>query len=91
MEEVKFCRQTLHVKAKIDSQQELERLVRPVIDFANQHGIALQVGHNAEGKLISSCLVEGRTSAYCKGVVAEVRQLLQDALMCKTEVLMHAW
>lgn len=63
-----------------------------MIDFANKHGIHLKISvYNEDQKLYSECAAEGMTSAYCKGMVAEVKEMLKASFQCSVEVMLYAY
>ena len=49
------------------------------MDFANAHDISVQIGYDNGGNLIFTVDVEGRTSMYCRGCVAEIKNMLEEA------------
>lgn len=86
-----YSRQDVKIKTKITNQETVENLVKPICDFADKHGVSFTLGYNGENYLIASYEAEGKTSAYCKGMVAEIKQMLKDAFNCKIEVLLYAY
>lgn len=86
-----FAKQAILINTKIKDQNELAKMVQPIIDFANKHEIAFDLCINAKEEIISVCEAEGKTSAYCKGMVAEVKQMLKDIFKCRLDVLLSAY
>ena len=90
---MKFSRQVIQIKTGIRDVATIDSMVQPVIDFSNKHGINIkfQIGSDTDNQLISICEAEGVTSAYCKGMVAEVKQMLKDIFKCRLDVIFYAY
>lgn len=88
----KFSRQILRINTKITDFEKIKAISQPVIDFANKHDVHLKITvNNEDQKLYSECAAEGRTSAYCKGMVAEVKDMIKAAFKCSVEVIFYAY
>lgn len=88
----KFSRQILRINTKITDFEKIKAISQPVINFANKHDVYLKISvYNEDQKLYSECAAEGRTSAYCKGMVAEVKDMIKDAFKCNVEVMFYAY
>lgn len=89
---MKFSRQILRINTKITDFEKIKAISQPVIDFADKHGVHLKITvNNEDQKLYSECAAEGRTSAYCKGMVAEVKDMIKAAFKCSVEVIFYAY
>ena len=86
-----YSKQVIEINTKITDVETLKTMVQPIIDFTNKHGIEFQLAYNDKDKLISICEAEGRTSAYCKGMVLEIKQMLKDIFRCKLDVVLYAY
>lgn len=87
-----YSKQVIKINTQITDVEKIKKMVQPIVDFANQHDIAFELGcSDTDNKLISICEAEGRTSAYCKGMVSEVKQMLKDIFHCKLDVLFYAY
>lgn len=86
-----FSRQDVKINTKITDRETIARLSKPICDFADKHEVYFSLGYNAKNELIANYEAEGETSAYCKGMVAEIKQMLKDAFNCKIEVLLYAY
>ena len=86
-----FSRQTVKINTKITDAEQIKTMVQHIIDFTNKHDIRFILGCDEQNKLFSTYEVEGITSAYCKGMVAEVKQMLKDAFKCKLDVVFYAY
>lgn len=87
-----YSKQVVQINTKITDVEAIIAMVQPIVDFSNKYDIAFDLGYDEENnRLISTCEVEGRTSAYCKGMVAEVKQMLKDIFKCKLDVLLYAY
>lgn len=49
------------------------------------------LGWDNNNKLVATYEAEGKTSAYCKGMVAEIKQMLKDVFKCKIDVMFYAY
>ena len=78
-----YGRQDVRIHTKITDEETLTRMAQPITDFCNQLG--------AYNCLVATYEAEGRTSAYCKGVVAEIKQMLKDTFNCKIDVIFYAY
>lgn len=86
-----YCKQEVRIKTKITDDETIKTLAQPVIDFANKHEVIIVIGYGKENELIATYEVNGKTSAYCKGMIAEIKQMLKDAFNCKIEVLVYIY
>ena len=86
-----FAKQVTLINTKIKDQTELAKMVQPIIDFANKHEIAFDLCVNTKEEIIAIYQADGKTSAYCKGMVAEVKQMLKEIFKCKLDVLVNAY
>lgn len=83
--------QKVILKTKIIDKEIVRELTKPICDFANKHDICFSIGYDGKGQLVADYKAEGKTSAYCKGMIAEIKQMLKDAFNCKIEVLFYAY
>ncbi len=86
-----FSRQDVIINTKIKDNEELIKLMQPICDFATKHDVSFDSGFDDKGNLIATYEAEGKTSAYCKGMVLEIKQMLKDAFNCKIDVLLYAY
>ena len=86
-----YSRQDVRIKTKITNEDTVRTLVQPICDFAGKHSVVFSIGYGKDNGLIASYEAEGKTSAYCKAMVAEIKQMLKDAFNCKIEVLFYAY
>ena len=85
-----YSRQDVRIKTKITDEDTLRKMIQPIIDFSNKHGIFFELGWDNDG-LVATYEAEGKTSAYCKGMVAEIKQMLKDTFHCKIDVMFYAY
>lgn len=86
-----YSRQDVRINTKITDEETIVRMTQPIIDFANKHDIAFNLGYGNDNGLVATYTAEGKTSAYCKGMIAEIKQMLKDAFHCKIDVLLYAY
>ena len=86
-----YSRQDVKINTKITNEDVIKKLAQPICDFANKHDVVFNLGYGNDGTLMATYEAEGKTSAYCKGMVAEIKQMLKDAFNCKIEVLFYAY
>lgn len=86
-----FSRKIIRINTKITDAEQIKTIAQPIFDFVNKHDIGFRLECDEQNKLFSTCVVEGSTSAYCKGMVAEVQQMLKDAFKCKLDVVFYAY
>lgn len=86
-----YVMQNVRINTKITDEETIVKMVQPVIDFANKHDIAFEIGWDDNNGLVANYEVEGTTSAYCKGMIAEVKQMLKDTFHCKIDVMFYAY
>lgn len=85
------AQQRVIVHTNIEDDESLAKRFAKAVDFANKVDAVLQAGRNNDGKVLYIVEARGETSAYCKGVVAEIKQLVKDAFNCKLEVLFYSY
>ncbi len=86
-----YSRQDVKIHTKITDEETLIRMIKPIYDFANLHGVFFDCGFGADNSLVATYEAEGKTSAYCKGMVAEIKQMLKDIFKCKIDVMFYAY
>lgn len=86
-----YSRQDIRVNTKIIDVEQLKAIASPVIEFANKHDIHFNMGFDTNNYLVVTSEAEGLTPAYCKGMIAEVKQMLKDTFKCKLDVLFYAY
>ena len=86
-----YSRQDVRIKTKITDEETLTEMAQPIIDFANKHDIYFNLGWDYNNGLVAVYEADGNTSAYCKGMVAEIKQMLKDTFNCKIEVMFYAY
>ena len=88
---MKFARQDVRINTKIKDEKTLIRLIEPICDFATKHDVAFNSGYNTENELMVTYEAEGLTTAYCKGMVLEIKQMLKDTFKCKIDVIFYVY
>ena len=86
-----YSKQKVRIKTKITDEEMIKTLAQPIVDFVNKHEIIFTIGYNKENDLVAVYEAEGKTSAYCKGMIAEIKQMLKDAFNCKIEVVLYIY
>lgn len=86
-----YSRQDVRIHTTITNEDVIVRMAQPILDFANKHDIAFNLGYDNNNGLVATYTAEGKTSAYCKGMIAEIKQMLKDAFHCKIDVLLYAY
>lgn len=88
---MEYSRQDVRINTKITDEETIARMAKPIIDFADKHGVYINIGWSNDGGLVATYEAEGKTSAYCKGMVAEIKQMLKDEFHCKIDVMFYAY
>jgi len=86
-----YSRQDVRIHTKITDPETLAKMAQPIIDFSNKHGVFFDLGWDANDCFVATYEAEGKTSAYCKGMVAEIKQMLKDIYNCKIDVMFYAY
>lgn len=86
-----YSRQDVRINTKITDEETIVKMAQPILDFANKHDVAFNLGYGNDNGLVATYQTEGKTSAYCKGMVAEIKQMLKDIFHCKIDVLFYAY
>ena len=86
-----YSRQDVRINIKITDEETIVKMAQPILDFANKHDVAFNLGYGNDNGLVATYQTEGKTSAYCKGMVAEIKQMLKDIFHCKVDVLFYAY
>lgn len=85
-----YCRQDLEIHTKA-TEEEIKSAVKPILEFTNAHGAEFCIGFTDKNECISRFAMYGKTSAYCRGVAAEVKQMLKEAFHCKVDVIYNMY
>ena len=88
---MEYSRQDVRINTKITDEETIAKMAKPIVDFADKHGVYFNLGYGNDGSLVATYQAEGKTSAYCKGMVAEIKQMLKDAFHCKIDVMFYAY
>ena len=86
-----YSRQDVRINTKITDEETIVKMAQPILDFANKHDVAFNLGYGNDNGLVATYQTEGKTSAYCKGMVAEIKQMLKDIFHCNVDVLFYAY
>ena len=86
-----YSRQDVKIHTKISDEKTIVEMVQPIIDFCNKHDLYFNIGWDDRDGLVATYEAEGKTSAYCKGMVAEIKQMLKDIFQCKIDVMFYAY
>ena len=86
-----YSRQDVIVRTKITDEELIVKMAKPIIDFANKHGVFFSLGFGDNKVVYATYEAEGKTSAYCKGMVSEIKQMLKDTFNCKIDVMFYAY
>ena len=86
-----YSRQDVRINTKITDNEKIINLAQPICDFATKHDVSFNIGYDDKGFLVATYEAEGKTSAYCKGMVAEIKQMLKDTFNCKIDVILYAY
>lgn len=86
-----YSRQDVRINTKITDEETIIRMAQPILDFANKHDVGFNLGYSDNNGLVATYEAEGKTSAYCKGMVSEIKQMLKDTFNCKIDVLLYAY
>ncbi len=86
-----YSRQDVRINTKITDEETIVKMVQPILDFANKHDVSFNLGYGDDKGLVATYVAEGKTSAYCKGIIAEIKQMLKDAFHCKIDVMFYAY
>ena len=74
-----------------ETEEGILAVSKNLMNFANAHDISVELAYNGSGNLICTVDVEGRTSMYCRGCVAEIKNMLEEAFNCKLKTLLTAY
>ena len=86
-----FCIEEICIKTKINNEQKLKEMAKPIVKFTEEHNAKFYMAYDKDNRLLAHYEVNGKTLAYCKGVVAEIKQMFKDIFKCKIEVLLKAY
>lgn len=86
-----YSRQDVQIRTKISDEETLVKMAQPIIDFADKHGVYFELHWYHSNGISATYQAEGNTSAYCKGMVAEIKQMLKDIFKCKIDVMFYAY
>ena len=86
-----YSRQDIRINTKITDEETLTRITQHICDFATKHNVAFDFGFGADNSLVATYEAQGQTSAYCKGMIAEIKQMFKDTFKCKIDVIFYAY
>ena len=86
-----YSRQDVRIYTKITDEAMISQMAKPIMDFVEQHDVYFNLGWDDNHCLVAVYEAEGYTSAYCKGMVAEIKQMLKDTFHCKIDVMFYAY
>lgn len=86
-----FAKSIFVITKHPDKDEDILAEAKNLMDFANAHDISVELAYNGSGNLICTVDVEGKTSMYCRGCVAEIKNMLEEAFNCKLKTLLTAY
>lgn len=86
-----YSRQDVEINTQIKDKEKVKDLLQPIYNFATKHGAEFDAWFDGDECLIVSYEINGRTPSYCKGVMFEIKQMLEDVFNCKAKVLLNGY
>lgn len=80
-----FYKESYVINTKNKDMEVIKAKVVPILKFAEKHGYDFLIGPDNRGDIVCVLGAEGRTNAYCKGVVTELKQMVRDEFHCRLE------
>ena len=88
---MRFARAVFKIGSKL-SESNNKNNSKIVCSYADKmSGVALTFGTNDRGEYLCQIEVRGYSSAYCKGVIAEIKELIKTTYRCKVDTLFYAY
>ena len=86
-----YSRQDVRINTKIKDNEELIKLLKPICDFATKHDVSFNSGFDEKGNLVVTYEAEGKTSAYCKGMVlaTDSNEILVNSIAIDTKTAVN--
>lgn len=88
---MKYAMQKVYVNTKNPSEVTVNNLMKEALDFANKNNMPFRYGIVGERKVWYEVEAEGRTSAYCKGLVLELKEIVKQSFGRKLEVVAYMY
>ena len=82
---------SIFVITKDCGKENLKKISKPIMDFANKINMDVSIGYTLNGELVCDASIDGRTSAYCKGCITEIKDMLKTNFNCKINTNFQAW
>ena len=87
-----WSKQVAVINYEVTDEEQIKEIVQPIVEFVDKHGIIFELRIDPNKyDLIATYEAYGKTSAYCKGMVAEIKQMLKDTFRCKPNVVYYAY
>lgn len=87
----KYARRVIRINTKVTNWNEIQEITKPLINYANKREVDVVIGYNKDHSLICECIANGITTAYCKGVCAEIQEALKRIFRCKLDVVLYEY
>ena len=85
-----FARSVFVITKPPTSKDEIVKRSKKIIEFADNNEIVVNIGYSGE-KLLCDVEATGLTTAYCRGCVAEVKEMLKLYFGCKIDTSLSAY
>lgn len=85
-----FARSVFVITKPPTSKDDIVKRSKKIIEFADSHEMVVNIGYSGE-QLLCDAEATGLTSAYCRGCVAEVKEMLKLYFGCKIDTSLSAY
>jgi len=87
---MKFTKGTLLIETKIPNENK-DETAKIICDWADKYKMYVCFGYDERGEYLCEYEKEGRTQLFCKGCVAELKDLIKVSFNAKITVLFEAY
>ena len=73
------------------SDESNNNAAETICQWGDTNEVGITFGYGEDGKYICQYLKRGRTTAFCKGTAAELKDLIKTCFSAKITTLFEAW
>lgn len=81
---------TVLIKTKFSNEAK-DRAAKDICEWADKHEMYVNLGWNEKGDYLCEYEKKGRTSAYCRGCAAELKDLIKVRFAATVKTIFEAY
>ena len=72
-------------------KENIEKISKSIIEFSDKHSMRCSIGYSRFEDLVCDVVCSGLTTSYCRGCIAEVKEMLKKEFDSKIKTNFSAY